>query len=151
MRADPQPVLFERPYCAGCPLCCPEKNTDAACDERGAARFAVSPAMPDVFEQFLRWSPRPATPGLPVPIGEVPAYMTILPREAVPLALEEVQGPLVFTLRDFLTLTRKAERLGVELRELLATRGRRVVSSAPTRTASSFGAGSAGRWSGPGS
>lgn len=123
----PQPTLFEGPFCAPCPLPCAERNTDAACDHTGPAILDVHPGVPDVFEQWVAWSAKPAAPSRAPELPPLPAYMAIIPREAVPAAVPVTTGPLVFTLRDFFAVAGRAEHRGISVRELLGARGRRIV------------------------
>jgi hypothetical protein len=123
-----QPTLFPAEFCDGCPLtACDERETDAACRTAASPQNDLHPGNWGVFEQRMLWAPGVAAIPHRVPLPELPAYITRVPREVGAQAVAALPASAVaISLHDFMLLTHAIgdgrsvrERLGLGVRQLV--------------------------------
>lgn len=130
MRPRPEPTLFGAEFCASCPLRdpCEERDSAYACGHAMSVGRTVDVRDMPTLDQWLSWADHPYVPSQSVPAIVLPRYFVTAPRGVPPAAIRALESDTVgFTLNDFGTHARAAQRAGRSFRAHVGADHRRVV------------------------
>src|SRR5688572_13374628 len=130
MRARPEPTLLTAEFCDSCALRdrCDERDSAHACGQSASRGRTVDVREIATFEQWLNWADAAIVPSREAAPVVLPPYFPTLPRGVPARAVRALEiGTIGFTLGDFGTHARRAEKRGVLFRQLVGANERRVV------------------------
>ena len=129
MRPSPQPALLAAPLCASCLLRdrCPAHASAEACGESVDVGRTVDVRRVATLDQWLDWTDRMCIPSTSAASISLPPYVVTAPRGVPAVAMRALDADAVaFTLSDFASHARGAERRGVTFRAHVGADRRRV-------------------------